>query len=308
MKRVSILGVPISLGAGRWGAEAGDRAVRTAKLQQALAALGFDVHDEGSMAVPAATNEGNPRARFLPEIADTCDRLAQWQQARLAEGAIPLAIGGDHSISVGTVAGTAAHFHERKGRIGLVWIDAHGDMNTPDSTPSGNIHGMSVAACIGLGANELTQLRGFAPKVDPRRVVIVGARDIDPGEFELIARHGVRLITMREIDERGMFMCMHEALERALDGTHGVHVSLDMDALDPSIAPGVGTPVLGGLTYREAHLALEMVADSERLVSMDVVEVNPMLDAQNLTAQMAVGLIASALGKRIVPRLPMHIR
>jgi arginase len=303
MKRISILGVPISLGAGRWGVEAGDRAVRTAKLQQALTALGFDVREEGSLDVPHATNEGNPRARFLAEIAGTCERLAQWQQARLAEGIIPLVIGGDHSIGAGTVAGTAAHYRERNGRIGLVWIDAHGDMNTPDTTPSGNIHGMSVAACIGLGARELTHLRGFAPKVDPRRVVIVGARDIDPGEFELIARHGVRVITMREIDERGMFMCMHEALERALDNTHGVHVSLDMDALDPSIAPGVGTPVLGGLTYREAHLALEMVADSERLVSMDVVEVNPMLDAQNLTAQMAVGLIASGLGKRITPRL-----
>lgn len=302
-KRISILGVPISLGAGRFGAEAGDRAVRTARLHQALQALGFDVCDEGSLAVPNASDPGNPRARFLPEIADTCDRLAAWMQAKLAAGTIPLVLGGDHSIGAGTVAGTAAHFQSQGGRIGLVWIDAHGDMNTPETSPSGNIHGMSVAAAIGLGPRELTHLRGFAPKVDPRRVVIVGARDIDPGEYELIARHGVRLITMREIDERGMFMCMHEALERALDGTHGVHVSLDMDALDPSIAPGVGTPVLGGLTYREAHLALEMVADSERLVSMDVVEVNPMLDAQNLTAQMAVGLIASGLGKRITPRL-----
>jgi arginase len=308
-RRISLIGVPLCLGAGIVGAGAGYHAVRTARLTDALKDLGLDVCDSGSLAMPATPSDvGDPKARYLEPIVETCDRLAAWIEDQLAKGSFPLVIGGDHSIGAGTVAGTAAHWHRSGKSIGMIWLDAHGDMNTPETTPSGNVHGMPVAASLGLGPKRLADIRGFSPKVKPEHTVLIGVRDLDPKEFELIEQEGVRCITTREIDERGMFHCMHEAIERALDGTCGLHVSLDMDALDPSVAPGVGTPVPGGLTFREAHLALEMIADTDRLLSFDVVEVNPMLDAHNLTAKIAVGLIASVLGKSIIPRTSRRAR
>jgi len=302
-RRISLVGVPLGLGAGNAGAGAGYHAVHTARLTEALQAIGLDIADLGSLAVPMPGGDpGDPRARYLEPITETCDRVARWVEEQIADDCFPLVIGGDHSISAGTVAGSSAAAARRNESIGMIWIDAHGDMNTPETSPSGNVHGMPVAATLGLGPKPLADIRGFSPKVRPQNTVLIGIRDLDPAEFELIEEHGVRCITTREIDERGMFHCMHEAIERALDGTCGLHASLDMDALDPSIAPGVGTPVPGGLTFREAHLALEMIADTDQLLSFDVVEVNPMLDAHNLTARIAVGLIASALGKSIIPR------
>jgi arginase len=285
------------------GAEAGYRAVRTADLAERLLALGYNVQDCGPQDVPHDADPGpeERNAHYLEAIAATCEELAQWVEDAHQRGEIPLVLGGDHSIAAGTVAGTAAHFRAAGSNVGVIWIDAHGDMNTPETSPSGNVHGMPLAATLGLGARELTHLRGYSPKVRPQNVVIIGIRDIDLAEAELIRQSGISTFTMREIDERGMFSVVNEAIERASDGTVGFHVSFDMDSLDPSIAPGVGTPVPGGLTYREAHLALEMIADTRRMVSMDVVEVNPMLDSHNITAKMAVGLIGSALGKRILP-------
>lgn len=301
-KQIGILGVPIGLGAGRVGPEGGDRTVRMAHLRGALEALGYRVQDHGSMAVPRPADPGDLRIKYLPEIARVCRDVAGWVEQRLASGTMPVVLGGDHSLTVGSVSGVASHLHRQGKRLGLIWIDAHADMNTPETSPSGNIHGMALASLLGYGDEALTELCGFAPKVSARNAVLVGIRDIDQTEQQMLARSGVRTFTIRDIDERGMFSVMHEAIEHASHGTAGIHVSLDMDALDPTAAPGVGTPVPGGLTYREAHLALEMIADTENLVSMDVVEVNPMLDAQDLTARMAVGLIASALGKRILAR------
>ncbi|MDX1971237.1 MAG: arginase [Candidatus Sumerlaeia bacterium] len=298
----SILGVPLGLGAGRIGADAGDRAVRMERLHDQLETLGVDVEDCGSLSIPRATEIGDPKARYLKEIAATNAEIAAWMHLKLSQQRFPMVLGGDHSIGAGTVSGAASYYNTLNMRIGVIWIDAHADMNTPQTTPSGNVHGMPLASLLGRGPQSLTHLCGFAPKVLPRNTVLVGIRDIDEGEIHLINELGVRAFTTRDIDERGMFSIMHEAIEWATAGTAGFHLSFDMDALDPTIAPGVGTPVPGGLTYREAHLALEMIADSNRMVSMDVVEVNPMLDAQNLTARVAVGLIASALGKSILPR------
>lgn len=297
----SILGVPLGLGAGKFGADSGDKAVRTEKLHDALLSMGVDIEDCGSLEVPRGYDPGDPSARFLNEISQTCSDIARWMDAKLMEGRLPMVLGGDHSLGCGTVSGAAIHHQRKSEKIGVIWMDAHADMNTPESSPSGNIHGMPLAALLGRGPRLLTDLGGFSPKIEPRNTVLVGIRDIDQGEVDLIRELGVRAFTTRDIDERGMFSVMHEAIEWATYGTAGFHLSFDMDALDPTIAPGVGTPVPGGLTYREAHLALEMIADCQRMVSMDVVEVNPMLDAQNLTAKVAVGLIASALGKRILP-------
>jgi arginase len=301
-KSIRILGVPIGLGSGRPGGEAGPRAIRAAGLHDELRSLGISFRDDGSLDPPGAdVAEGDPSARYLPAIAERCADVSAWMRRILEAGETPLVLGGDHSIAAGAVAGASAHFRDRGEAIGLLWIDAHGDMNTPESSPSGNVHGMPLAASLGMGPRLLTHLEGFAPKVARERTVLIGIRDIDPSEARLIADSGVTYFTMRDIDERGMFQVMHEAIEHASYGTAGVHVSFDMDVLDPTVAPGVGTPVLGGLTYREAHLALEMLADFDMLVSMDVVECDPMLDEHNRTAHAAVKLIGSAFGKRILP-------
>ena len=215
-------------------------------------------------------------------------------------GQFPLVLGGDHSVAVGTVAGVAASYRQRGEKIGLIWIDAHADMNTPESSPSGNVHGMPLACCMGLGPSELTEILDFAPKVDPHNVVLIGIRDVDAREAGEVRKSGVTVFTMRDIDERGLRFVMEQAIAIAGRGTTGIHLSLDMDSVDPDEAPGVGTPVRGGMTYREAHLAMETVSDSGRMVSMEIVEVNPVLDSANRTALLGVELVTSAMGKRIL--------
>jgi arginase len=260
------------------------------------------VEDLGNVPVdqPESLPEGPRHAKYLPQIAATCLRLANMVERVADEGKAPLVMGGDHSIAIGTVAGMAHFFRKKKKRIGLLWIDAHADMNTPQTSPSGNVHGMPLACCIGLGPEELANLLGFSPKVLPRNVALVGLRDVDILERPHVRGSGVRAFTMRDIDERGLRSVMVEAIGIATDGTAGVHLSLDMDYVDPQYAPGVGTPVRGGATYREAHLAMEMICDSGHMVSMEVVEVNPVIDETNRTADLAVELVMSALGKKIL--------
>jgi arginase len=243
---------------------------------------------------------GPDRARYLPQIAASCERVAEWVSAAVKRESCPLVLGGDHSIAIGSVSGVSRVFHERGQRIGLIWIDAHPDMNTPETSPSGNIHGMPLACLIGEGPPELTDIGGFAPKVEPKNVVLVGIRDVDRLEAAYVGDSGATAYTMRDIDERGMRSVMEDAIRIASRGTAGFHLSLDLDSVDPGEAPGVGTPVPGGITYREAHLAMEMICDSGKMVAMDAVEVNPVIDVHNRTATLAVELILSAMGKRIL--------
>jgi arginase len=244
--------------------------------------------------------EVDSRAKYLPQIAETCTLVAEMVSDALRSGKFPLVLGGDHSIAVGAVSGASRHFHQRGEKLGLIWIDAHTDMNTPDSSPSGNVHGMPLACCIGQGPVELTDIFGYSPKVNPKNVALVGIRSVDGRERDIVQHSGVHAFTMRDIDERGMRSVFEEAIRVAGDGTAGIHVSLDMDAVDPREAPGVGTPVEGGITYREAHLAMEMLGDTGRVTSMEVVEVNPVIDEANRTAILAVELVMSAMGKRIL--------
>jgi arginase len=299
---IAILGAPLDLGAGRRGVDMGPSAIRVARLNARIAALGYHVSDLGNVAVeqPESRPVGDERARYLKEITVTCSRIARAVERALHEGAFPLVLGGDHSVAVGTVAGVSRHFRRRKEAIGLIWLDAHADMNTPETSPSGNVHGMPLACCIGHGPPELSQIFGYAPKVRPRNVALVGVRDVDQLEQPHVRESGVTVFTMREIDERGMQAVMLEAMRIAGDETAGYHVSVDMDGVDPREAPGVGTPVRGGITYREAHLAMEMIGDSRRMLSMEVVEVNPVLDEANRTAELAVELVLSAMGKKIL--------
>jgi arginase len=299
---IAIIGAPMDLGAGRRGVDMGPSALRLAGLDERLKALGYEVRDLGNVTVaqPEATPAGPDRARYLPQIAQTCKRLGDMVCEAVTEGRMPLVLGGDHSVAIGTVAGIARSFQQRGRKMGLIWVDAHADMNTPETSPSGNVHGMPLACCIGRGPADLTRLFDFEPKVDPRNVAIVGLRDVDRTEVPYVRDAGVAAFTMREIDERGLRAVMSEAIERATDGTAGFHVSFDMDAVDPKEAPGVGTPVRGGLTYREAHLAMEILGDCSDLVGMEIVEVNPVLDIANQTAILGVELVLSALGKRIL--------
>jgi len=302
-RQVAIIGAPLDLGAGRRGVDMGPSAVRVAGLGRRLAALGYDVTDLGNIPVaqPEAVDDAGPsEAKYLRQIAASCERLGELVAQALADGKVPLVLGGDHSIAVGTVAGVSNFFRETGGKIGLLWMDAHADMNTPQSSPSGNVHGMPLACCAGVGPDSLTGMFGFGPKVDPSNVALVGIRDVDRLERGTVRDTGVRAFTMRDIDERGMRSVMDEAIGIAARGTAGFHLSLDMDFVDPEYAPGVGTPVRGGVTYREAHLAMEVVCDSGRIVSMEVVEVNPVIDEVNRTADLAVELILSAMGKKIL--------
>lgn len=301
-KRANIIGVPMDLGAGRRGVDMGPSVIRIAGLNPAIARLGFEVNDSGNVHVhpPEAIVQSNPRARFLPEISSAAEELASMVQQTLDEGSFPVVIGGDHSIAIGSAAGVAAHYRKRGEKIGIVWLDAHADINTPETSPSGNIHGMPLAALLGFGPKELTNIAGFAPKVLPQQTVIIGARSVDPGERERIKEQGIRVFTMSELDEKGMGEVINEAIEIVSKNTAGFHVTMDMDFLDPFYAPGVGTPERGGATYREAHLAMEKLADSGRVLSVEVAEVNPLFDTANQTAQLAVELILSALGKKIV--------
>ena len=301
-RRCKIIGVPMDLGAGRRGVDMGPSAIRIAGLNQAIAWLGYEVTDAGNVHVhpPEAVAQTNMRARYLPEIAAASEELAVLVEAALEEGALPVILGGDHSIAIGSAAGVASFYRKRREKIGIIWLDAHADSNTPDTTPSGNIHGMPLAALLGYGAKELTHIAGFAPKVLPENTVIIGARSIDPGERELIKTLGIRVYTMTELDERGMAEVIEEATEIATLNTAGVHVTMDMDFIDPFYAPGVGTPERGGATYRESHLAMEKIADSGRVLSVELTEVNPLFDTANQTAQLAVEMILSALGKKIM--------
>jgi arginase len=299
---IAIIGAPLDLGAGRRGVDMGPSALRLAGLNAKLSALGYTVEDLGNVSVaqPESVPTGPGNARYLPQIAKTCTKLAQMVNTAMNGGRFPLVLGGDHSVAVGTVAGVAASYRQRGEKIGLIWIDAHADMNTPESSPSGNVHGMPLACCLGLGPSELTEILDFAPKVDPHNVVLIGIRDVDAREAGEVRKSGVTVFTMRDIDERGLRFVMEQAIAIAGRGTKGIHLSLDMDSVDPDEAPGVGTPVRGGMTYREAHLAMETVSDSGRMISMEIVEVNPVLDSANRTALLGVELVTSAMGKRIL--------
>jgi arginase len=299
---IAIIGAPLDLGQGRRGVDMGPSAVRVASLNNRVQALGYVVEDMGNVAVDQAETspEGHARAKYLPQIAAACQRLAVEVGEALSRSSVPLVLGGDHSVAVGTVSGVSQYFREQGKKVGLIWVDAHADMNTPESSPSGNVHGMPLACIVGMGPAELTNLFGYSPKTDPRNTVIVGLRDVDQIERGHVRDSGVHAFTMRDIDERGLRSVMEEAVRLACDGTAGLHLSLDMDFVDPKDAPGVGTPVRGGATYREAHLAMEMICDSGRMVSMEVVEVNPVIDEVNRTADLAVELVLSALGKRIL--------
>lgn len=301
-EKIRIIGVPMDLGQTRRGVDMGPSALRVAGLQTKLKQLGRQVEDIGNIAVNQAEEQhyGVKNAKYLNEIAETCRGLADTVKKTLDEDQTPLVLGGDHSIAAGTVAGVAGHFKKNSKSIGVLWLDAHGDMNTPDSSPSGNVHGMPLAAIMGYGPPELTELAGSKPMVEPGNVSLVGIRDLDSKERKLMKDIGVHVFTMRDIDERGMRQVMSEALRFAGDDTAGIAVSLDMDFVDPSDAPGVGTPVRGGVTYREAHLAMEMIADSKSAVSFELVEINPVIDLHNKTAILGVELLLSGLGKKIL--------
>ena len=299
---IAIIGAPLDLGQGRRGVDMGPSAIRVANIHGRLTALGYQVEDLGNVAVeqPETAPQGPKRARYLPQIAASCLRLAQLVERAAGQAKAPLVLGGDHSVAIGTIAGMSRHLKRQKQKLGLIWIDAHADMNTPQTSPSGNVHGMPLACCVGLGPPLLSRLLGYSPKVDPRNVALVGVREVDILEKNYVKRSGIRAFTMREIDQRGLSAVMEEAIAIARAGTQGFHVSLDMDYVDPGDAPGVGTPVRGGGTYREAHLTMEMICDANAMVSMEVVEVNPVIDERNRTAELAVELVSSAMGKRIL--------
>jgi len=299
---IQIIGVPVDLGAGRRGVDMGPSAIRVADLQARLEALGHKVEDTGDLDVriPETQQVGEGKLRYKEPILAMCDALRQSVDAALERGRVPLVLGGDHSLAIGSVAGSAGHYAREGRTLGLLWFDAHGDANTPDTTPSGNIHGMSLAVALGHGDRDLVSLGDRVPKIQPRNTALIGIRDVDPGERETLKRLGVTVYTMRDIDERGMRAVMEEALRMAGRGTAGYHISLDMDWIDPEDAPGVGTPVWGGATYREAHLAMEIIADHGRMLSFEIVEVNPVIDEHNQTADLAVELSLSAFGKKIL--------
>jgi arginase len=299
---IAIVGAPMDLGAGRRGVDMGPSAMRVACINARIAALGYRVADLGNIAIeqPESLTFGPAGSRYLKQIAAACEQLAVLVCSTADRGKLPLVLGGDHSIAIGTISGMARHFQKKNQSMGLVWIDAHADMNTPDTSPSGNIHGMPLACIAGIGPKPLTHLFDFAPKVKPENIALVGVREVDVLERQVVNSSGVRAFTMREIDERGMRAVMQDALAVACAGTAGFHLSLDMDAIDPMFAPGVGTPVRGGLSYRETHLAMELICDSGKMRSLEIVEVNPILDEANRTAELAVELALSALGKRIL--------
>jgi len=292
----------MDLGASRRGVDMGPSALRVGGLAQQLKSMGHQVEDAGNVLVKQAEEQhyGEKRAKYLAEIVETCRGLAQIVEKTLEDGMVPLVLGGDHSVAVGTAAGVTAWFRKKEKRVGLIWLDAHADMNTPESSPSGNIHGMPLAAIAGYGPDELTLLGGSKPMINPRNICMVGVRDIDAKERKIIKESGVRVFTMRDLDERGMREVMAEALRFAQDETDAICVSLDLDFVDPADAPGVGTPVRGGVTYRESHLAMEMIADTKAVAALEIVEVNPVIDQHNQTALLGIELMLSGLGKKIL--------
>jgi len=301
-KAVAILGVPLGYGASMAGVDIGPAALRVARLNQRIARLGYSVRDLGDMRLerPQVFPEEEDKLKYVREISAACEQLASDVEEILEAEEFPIVLGGDHSIAIGSFAGASAYYRKQQQSLGLIWFDAHADMNTPETTPSGNIHGMPLAALLGFGTRELTRVAGFSPKLDPALCAHVGARDIDPGERELVKKLGMRFFTMREIDERGMHACMEDAIAIASKGTAGYGVTFDVDVLDPGDAPGSGTLVRGGLTYREAHLGMEKIAEHGGMRSLEIVEINTALDVNNKTAELGVELILSALGKTIL--------
>jgi arginase len=300
--KIAILGAPLDFGAGRRGVDMGPSALRLAGLNAKLQSIGYQVHDLGNVPVAQqeTIDEGSPNAKYLAPIAQCCAELARIVDDVIEKGQFPLVLGGDHSVAAGTVSGVAHAFHKKNKKIGVIWIDAHADMNTPETSPSGNVHGMPLASCLGRGPRALTHIFGYVPKIEGHNTVLIGLRDIDEGEREAVRELGVVAFTMRDIDELGLRRIMDDAIAAATFGTAGFHLSLDMDAIDPDEAPGVGTPVRGGISYREAHLSMETICDSGRMLSMELVEVNPVLDSANRTALLGVELIMSAMGKKIL--------
>ncbi len=308
-KRVAIIGAPLGYGAGQIGSELGAEAIRLAtvrgrRLIDMVRELGYDTEDRGNVEIvrPSAPEPLNANPRYLKESLISCANLAEGVFTALSDGALPVILGGDHSIAIGSVSGIARHFRERDESFGLIWFDAHADINTPDTSPSGNIHGMPLATLLGYGDEQLVALGGFSPKLDPRYFAHVGARDLDGGEKERIHSLGLadHFFTMSDIDRRGMLDCVNDAIDIASGASGGYAVTFDIDVIDPRFAPGSGTLVRGGATYREAHLALEVIAERGGMRSFEIVEVNPMLDQSNITVELACELILSALGKRIL--------
>ena len=295
--QIDIIGVPIDLGADRRGVDMGPSAIRYAHLHQKLHDLGYTLEDKGNIEVPIqeTCNITDPRLKYIDCIIPMARRIAGAVATSVQGDRFPLVLGGDHSLSVGSIRGAAKHK-----KIGIIWVDAHADFNTPETTPSGNIHGMPLAALCGFGDPRLVSLwEETPPVVDPRRVAVIGARDLDPGEKRNLREAGVMVQSMEQIDRFGMVTALENAIEQVSRDADGIYLSFDMDSLDPRHAPGVGTPVPGGLSYREAHLACEVVAETGKLIGMDMVEVNPILDVQNQTAIHAVEFIRSALGSRV---------
>ena len=302
MTPLHIIGVPLDLGAGRRGVDMGPSALRIAGLGERIGTLGYAVRDLGNLTTPVLETKtrGKRSKKYIREISLVCRQVYKTSLASLEDGAIPLVLGGDHSLAAGSVAAAAAHAKRRRKKLGLIWVDAHGDMNTPETTTSGNVHGMPLAALLGPEPAELSGIAGFSPTVDPSRTVLLGARNLDPGERRRILDSGIHVFTMNDIDRKGLAVVADRAIALAGAGTFGIHVSLDLDACDPTIAPGVGTAVKGGLSYRETHMLMELVAESEKMISLDLVEVNPILDTQNATARLGVELALSALGQTIL--------
>jgi arginase len=294
--KIDIIGVPVDLGAGRRGVDMGPSAIRYAHLQQELEKLGYEVHDKGNVEVPIAEtcNVNEPKLRYIDCIVPMARRTAGAVATSITAGRFPVVLGGDHSIALGSIRGAA-----RQRKIGVLWVDAHADFNTPETTPSGNIHGMPLAALCGYGDRRLVQLwEETIPVIDPRRVAIIGARDLDSGEKPLLREAGVLVMGMEQIDRMGMFEAVSKAIARISQDVDGIYLSFDLDSLEPGHAPGVGTPVTGGLTYREAHLACEMAYETGKLLGIDMVESNPILDTGNQTARLSVELVTSAVGRR----------
>ncbi len=301
-KHIDIIGFPMDLGADRRGVDMGPTALRIAGIEQKLKSLGYNIADLGDIFIRNQELQKikNANLKYLDEIVKTTDKLARIVEKSLDHGNFPLCIGGDHSMAIGTIAGVASHCKKNKQELGLIWIDAHADMNTDETTPSGNIHGMSVAASLGLGEKSLTNLYGFSPKVKPENVAMIAIRSLDPGEIALIKKLDLKIYTMTEVDRKGIGFIINKVLKELKQRVQHIHVSFDADSLDPSIAQGVGTPVNGGLNYREAHLLMESIAECGCMSSLEVAEINPILDNKNKSAELTTELIASSMGLRIL--------
>jgi arginase len=298
-KKATLIGVPLDWGASKRGAAGGPAAIRRANIIASLEDLGLSIEDSGDIAIPVMPAKGAEKGQAASVILKACKALADRTAEIVEDGRIPITLGGDHSLAMGSVAGVARAFHAEKRKIGLLWVDAHADMNTPETSPSGNIHGMPFAHILGLGDKSFKGLAGHAPMLMPRNACLVGVRDVDKFEAVNIRKSGANVFTMQSVDRFGMGVVTEQAIDIACDDTAGFHLSFDIDAVDPTGAPGTGVPKRGGLTYREAHLLMELAADSERLIALDLVEVNPLEDTHNATAELAVELIASAMGKNI---------